>query len=304
MGKTCGCEKSETAPSMEGRPVPAPRTRTRSKSLSLSSSATPPSSMHSELYGLQLEEPETSRTPSPKAADIVTTNINCDETSSDAEDENDDCVPITKNAMSNILDSPKSPFAKMSTDRLHQLSDSVLEHSPNLVNDTNTLMPTISPGIEAMDTTRLTKMATETLDEIRLEMQTSVSELVPLKGWLMKKQSAPPFSWQRRWVTVKGGYLLWSDRQIIIKHGVTAEERQRWNKCIRVGSISSVNVYDSTKQRKFCVNVRGVDRAYLFKAVSKNHRDEWIKVLKEHIEFANHASVYAERRKPNRSQNK
>merc|ERR1712113_1257932 len=139
-------------------------------------------------------------------------------------------------------------------------------------------------------------MATGMLDEIRLELQTSISELSHIQGWLQKKKSAPPYSWQKRWVVVKAGYLLWSDRQMTIEKKIDAQERKRWNTCIKFDTISSVVATKSSKQRKFCVNIHGSDRSYLFKTESKDQRDGWIRVIKEHVELGNQASVYADKK--------
>lgn len=186
-------------------------------------------------------------------------------------------------------DEDDAPIMKLNTFQISDVADDILVESPK-VNDLRN-----SDQLEEYTTPMLEGMAEGFLDDIQLTIRQSVKDLVPMKDWLFKKQSSPPYSWQKRWVVLRGGYLLWSDRQMTIENGITSEEKQRWNKCIKVGNISSVTIHDSKKERKFCVNVCKVDRPYIFKATSKTERDKWMSVIQQHIEFSDFASVYSKR---------
>lgn len=228
-----------------------------------------------DLSESELRDSETSVSKSETADDLI-------------EDDIEKAAFIQKQQQS-IDDAPSSQFIKMNTVDLHDFANNILIDSPHVHEPANSVQ------LEEFTTPVLDSMADGFLEEIRWTLKENNKELVPMKGWLSKRQSYPPFSWQKRWVVIKNGYFLWNDRQISIENGITLEEKKRWSKCIKVGSISSVDLYDSKKERKFCVNLCGVNRVYVFKACSKEGRDQWMEVIKQHVAFGIHASVYTER---------
>ena len=127
---------------------------------------------------------------------------------------------------------------------------------------------------------------TPVLHGIFTDLQENLNEFKQ-KGWMEKKQSVPPYKWLKRFVVLEQGYLLWSDRQITIGlHGVDAQEKKRWNKCIPIKHITEVSaVTESKTQRKFRIKVNGngIEREYLWKASTPKWRDQWVEELNQEM---------------------
>ena len=107
---------------------------------------------------------------------------------------------------------------------------------------------------------------------------------------------APPYSWLKRWVILKDGYLLWCDRQITVQKGVTEEEKRRWNKCVELRNITDVSAINDKKQRKFKLSVHGTKREYIWRAKSTKWRDKWVNGLKDHVMIAKQETVFDSQR--------
>ena len=115
--------------------------------------------------------------------------------------------------------------------------------------------------------------------------------LVLLEGWLEKKQSAPPYSWLKRWVVVKESHLLWNSKQIKINDVKNRKERKKWNNYVNLMNVTNVEIVKKSKtKRKLSVkvNVHGKNkktREYIWRAKDEEDRDFWVNGLKEHIKF-------------------
>eukprot|EP00483_Globobulimina_turgida_P009528 UN09547 len=82
-------------------------------------------------------------------------------------------------------------------------------------------------------TNSLNNIADDIFNDIQRTVKAnSVSLRQPLRGWLSHKQSSSKIlsKYVKRWVVVQDGYMLWSDRQMTVRKGVSAQEKKRWNK--------------------------------------------------------------------------
>eukprot|EP01084_Bolivina_argentea_P170978 296237_1 len=134
-------------------------------------------------------------------------------------------------------------------------------------------------------------IATAALDFQQDTLRTTAKSLHPIKGWLEKKQNAPPYAWQKRYVVIQDGYLLWSDREMTIEEGISDKEKRRWNKCVNLNQIEGVTMVESKKERKFEIRKKDESRCWLWKASSKKNRDYWIDCLSENIEYTHQKSL-------------
>eukprot|EP01084_Bolivina_argentea_P069184 125940_1 len=196
-------------------------------------------------------------------------------------------------------DVPKRTSAIETIQRLdtafaREMADEILDIDPSQ----KLLQPALGPAspslsVTNMSTRELNHIASMAYDAFASTLRDEYEEkLVDLKGWLEKKQSAPPYSWQRRWVCVKDGYLLWSDRQITIEGTVDLDEVRRWNKAVNLKHILEVVESESKKQRKFKLTVKDNTRAWIWKAATKKDRDDWIKGLNDHIYYEKRACAF------------
>ena len=114
--------------------------------------------------------------------------------------------------------------------------------------------------------------------------------------WLEKKNKHPPYPWQKRWVIIQDGYLLWCERQITVGlNGVDDQEKKRWNKCIPIKNLVEVSAIKQGKtQTKFIIKAldekgkkksgkKGKTKEYIWKAGSEEWRDRWVIPLNEWI---------------------
>eukprot|EP01084_Bolivina_argentea_P218524 370811_1 len=94
-------------------------------------------------------------------------------------------------------------------------------------------------------------------------------------GWMDKKQSSPPYSWLKRWVMVKEGYILWSEWEITPDDEVDYREMRRWNKCIYLARDGiSVSEVKSKRNRRFKLGTK--KRDFLFRTRDMSERDKWM----------------------------
>ena len=114
-------------------------------------------------------------------------------------------------------------------------------------------------------------------------------KLPTLSAWLEKKSGKMGRAYQKRWVVVKGSYLLWSDVQRDIKNPKDVKERNKWNNSVNIMQIKQVKaVTEGKTQRKFRITVKtsGIKdkkREILWKCATKQDRDFWVNTLKRHI---------------------
>ena len=165
-------------------------------------------------------------------------------------------------------------------------AEDILSDSPDIDEASNEEI------LSTYNTVRLDSVADDIFDDIQVSMQDSEKKLLPLKAWVDKKQSSPPYSWLKRWVTVVDGHLLWSDRQISVQGKLTKEERKRWNKCLNLKSVSDVTKMETKRRRRFRLSLKG-DRDYIWRAKTAKARDEWVAGLRGHINYAQMSSVYS-----------
>ena len=74
-----------------------------------------------------------------------------------------------------------------------------------------------------------------------------------LQAWLEKKSTTIGLrGYHKRWVMVKGSYLLWSDVQRDIKDVRNVKERKKWKNSINIMNIKDIQAVTAGKtQRKF-----------------------------------------------------
>eukprot|EP01084_Bolivina_argentea_P109333 195429_1 len=138
-----------------------------------------------------------------------------------------------------------------------------------------------------LDSMRLNELTDDLFEEIQDDIAEKEYHLKPLEGWLEKKQHSPPYFYHRRWAIVKDKYMLWSERQMSIhEHTVTAKEKKRWGKCIKLKKIILVEGVD-TSNKTFRVKLDKTE--FLFKANTKALRDYWVENLNQTISFVKSA---------------
>jgi len=120
-----------------------------------------------------------------------------------------------------------------------------------------------------------------------LETVTQNSKKLPvLEGWLEKKKPSPPYSWQKRWVVVKGSHLLWSDRQRTIEDPTKPEQRKLFNGFLNMIVIQEIEPLETKSGKKFVLHARDSKRSgkriYEWKAPSTSDRDYWVSGLIAH----------------------
>eukprot|EP01084_Bolivina_argentea_P017824 33252_1 len=194
------------------------------------------------------------------------------------DDESDIDTPI-----SNDTDD-KPIFLSLNTKQMSNVTKSVLAYSP----DVN--MPSNEKLLSAYNTQRLSDISSELFKDITSTIIDNRNHLVELNEWLQHKQMNG-FSWLKRWVIIKNGYMLWSDRQITVENSVTKEEKLRWNKCIKLTKIVNVQKVKCKNERKFKMYIKH-DRNYIWRCKTKEIRDKWVNGLKQHIAHCKMESTY------------
>ena len=110
--------------------------------------------------------------------------------------------------------------------------------------------------------------------------------LPKLEGFLGKKQPNGMKRYQRRWIVVKGAYILWAGKQIDIVNDASREERRKFRGSIHLMNIENIKPYASRQNNKFIVTAKdaktGKMRDYQFETVNQLQRDFWVTGLKQH----------------------
>eukprot|EP01084_Bolivina_argentea_P146515 256516_1 len=144
-----------------------------------------------------LKSPNTLSVESNESED----HVSLSDTSSSEQEELYDADPSTKSNSSTAADEDASDFMKI-------------------------------PTCHSWNTQRLNDINDGIFAEMSDALQTKQQDLEVYSGWMDKKQSSAPYSWLKRWVVVKEGYILWSEWQMTVEHEMDDKEMQRWNKCI------------------------------------------------------------------------
>merc|ERR1712228_861676 len=120
------------------------------------------------------------------------------------------------------------------------------------------------------------------------DLANAKENLPKLEAWLEKKQNSMPYQWQKRWVVVKGSYLLWSDKQRSIKDAKSVSDRKKFNNSINILAITLIDpVTKGKSQRKFVITVgnkedNGKYKEYMWKCATMDDRDFWVKSMNRH----------------------
>ena len=171
--------------------------------------------------------------------------------------------------------------------QLNDFADDILAASPDVHEQSNIAQ------LQTLNTARLGDIASEVYQDLADSVHSDMADLVDLEDWLEKKQHSPPHKWMKRWVMLKDSYLLWSDRQISVQNGVTAEEKRRWNGFLNLHKIESVKAVDDKQQRSFSLTIKKMKREYVWRASSTEIRDKWVGNLQERIEFTKRLRMFS-----------
>jgi len=99
--------------------------------------------------------------------------------------------------------------------------------------------------------------------------------------------------WQRRWVVIDSGWMLWNEKEIAVGDVTEPEERAKFHGAVQLIHIpaESIKMVTAGKtQRKFSFIVRNDNTSktkdYLWRAEGREARARWIKDLKRHRQHA------------------
>ena len=139
-----------------------------------------------------------------------------------------------------------------------------------------------------------TKKVLQDIDNIAKHKE----RLPVLEAWIEKKSHSIAGVYQRRWVIVRGSYILWSDKLRVLRNPKSAKERKRFNNSINIMNIKNVTpVQDSKSQRKFTLivgtsGIEGTHKEYLWKCATMEDRDYWVTGLRQHINHTKSVVAY------------
>jgi len=147
-----------------------------------------------------------------------------------------------------------------------------------------------------MDATRIqranpfTKLKREKTKKMLKEMHdiaNAKEDLPKLAGWLEKRQPHLPYSWQKRWVVVKGEHFLWSDKMKTIQNPKDRKQRKAFGNSISLMLITEIAAVDTKQKnaRKFVLKLReGAAKRteYIWKCTSEEDAMFWRKGIRKH----------------------
>merc|ERR1712113_1375578 len=112
-------------------------------------------------------------------------------------------------------------------------------------------------------------------------------DLPTLRGWLEKKQPHFPYSWQKRWVVVKGEHFMWADQMKSIKNPKDRKQRKAFGKSINLMLITEISGVEAKKKdtKKFMLKLRegAASRTeYVWKCTSEEDAMFWRKGIRKH----------------------
>ncbi|ETO16254.1 hypothetical protein RFI_21099, partial [Reticulomyxa filosa] len=144
---------------------------------------------------------------------------------------------------------------------------------------------------------RLKKNSTRLVLQQMETIQQEQAKLPVLEAFLEKKQPRAPYSWQKRWVVVKHGHMLWSDKQRDIVDASNSQERNKFNGQVSIMHIVEWGPIETRSNNKFYL-IANTDKAqkrrFEFKAVSEQDRDFWLKGIQAHINHEKKMIQYLE----------
>ena len=121
------------------------------------------------------------------------------------------------------------------------------------------------------------------LNEI-YSINTDGDELPLREGWLEKKQSSVPYSWNKRWCVVRASFMVWSDIQRTLVDPRDPEERRKFNNHINLLQVAEVRpVRKGKTHRKLVMVVRDKRKQIYWRCSSEYDRDFWVRALKKHV---------------------
>eukprot|EP00485_Elphidium_margaritaceum_P010620 CAMPEP_0202693376 /NCGR_PEP_ID=MMETSP1385-20130828/7512_1 /ASSEMBLY_ACC=CAM_ASM_000861 /TAXON_ID=933848 /ORGANISM="Elphidium margaritaceum" /LENGTH=393 /DNA_ID=CAMNT_0049349047 /DNA_START=52 /DNA_END=1233 /DNA_ORIENTATION=+ len=179
----------------------------------------------------------------------------------------------------------------MTSNKLASFADDILLLSPSSAKkDENESLN------RTLFTSHLTGVVDDLFADIVEDVEETAKQLPPLQSWLEKKQASPPYSWQRRWVVVVDGFMLWADREITdYAQPLTEKEKLRWSTVIsltKVETIEKVIDKKEAKDRKFTLKLKNQNRDYIFRCDTQKTRDYWVDSLRGHLQLVEKASMY------------
>jgi len=129
-------------------------------------------------------------------------------------------------------------------------------------------------------------------------------DLPLLEAWLSKKSSGKLKKWNQRWVVVRGGFIMWSDRKRDISDAQIKDEKERgkWSKCLNLASLSQIDaVREGKTQRKLKFRAGATSyinrsnskaKEYVWKCASAEDRDKWVEGIKQHQQHVQDIANY------------
>jgi len=112
----------------------------------------------------------------------------------------------------------------------------------------------------------------------------SVQKCDDLEGWLDKKKKRRRTGYDTRWVVLKGSYILWGTERIPAKDIRNVfRERKRFKNSVDIMHITQIQPVTTGKQQnKFSFVDGDSKKEYVWKCLSTEVRDQWVKGLKDH----------------------
>merc|ERR1712176_1442375 len=131
------------------------------------------------------------------------------------------------------------------------------------------------------------KNTQKALNEI-YSINTDGDELPKLEGWLEKKQSSLPYSWNKRWCIVRASFMVWSDIQRSIADPRDPEQRSKFGSFVNLLQVLEIKpVRKGKSHRKFVIvlkaNKNEKRKQIQWKCSSEYDRDFWVRGLKKHV---------------------
>merc|ERR550525_310352 len=134
--------------------------------------------------------------------------------------------------------------------------------------------------------TKLKRAQTQKLLMKMQQIANAKEDLPDLQGWLEKRQPHMPYSWQKRWVIVKGGFLLWTDRQKSIHNPKDSTQRKEFGTSVNLMLITEIGEVSGKKNgKKFVIKLRdGAAKRteYMFRCATPEDAAFWRKSLRKH----------------------
>ena len=120
---------------------------------------------------------------------------------------------------------------------------------------------------------------------------------------LQKQKQSLIKGYQNRYVVVKGNYFLWNDKKLNINDVTDTKQREKFKRHISFYLIDSCTPLHTKSNNKFEVFVsrdpklkhkKNQERKFIFKAKTQNERDDWVKIIRQHIDHLKTINNYLE----------